>query len=62
MTDRRTDGDWLADWALPERAGEGAGAGGCADGEWVAGDVEGGPARAEQFRITDMQHWIDLCA
>jgi hypothetical protein len=25
-------------------------------------DSDGVPALAEQFRITDLQHWIDLCA
>jgi hypothetical protein len=25
-------------------------------------DCEGGPALAATFRITDLQHWLDLCA
>jgi hypothetical protein len=25
-------------------------------------EIDGVPALAEQFRITDLQHWIDLCA
>ena len=63
MTDVLTDADWPADGATPEGAGAGAGAEGRAGaGEWVARAVEGGPARAEHFRITDLQHWIDLCA
>jgi hypothetical protein len=28
----------------------------------LAFDVDGGPALARQFHITDLQHWIDLSA
>ena len=28
----------------------------------AAFDADGGPALARHFHITDLQHWIDLCA
>jgi hypothetical protein len=30
--------------------------------EWASLDGDCAPALARHFRITDLQHWLDLCA